>query len=259
MHPILNIAIRAARKGGNAINYDFDNQNIFLKNKIEHFKKVEKTIFFSYKIMKNIILKTYPDHYICKINEKIKKNKEKKIQWIINPLNGIENFKNNLPHFCISIAVIINFRLEISVIYDPLKNELFTAVQGRGAQLNGYRIRCNNDHVQKNIIIAINKPFNSQQHITYYQKIFKNFALENIHFRCTGSKMLDFAYFSSGRLDGLFYFNLENTWDNYMAGILQVQESGGLIRNFFEENILLKKKSMLVGNSSCLKKVFKNI
>ncbi|WP_343153943.1 inositol monophosphatase family protein [Buchnera aphidicola (Mindarus keteleerifoliae)] len=259
MHPMLNIAIRAVRQGGTILAHDFDSQNIFLKKNPEYLKKIEKTIFFSYQTMKNIIFQTYPTHYICQINKNFKKNKIKKIQWLINPLHGIENFKNNFPHFCISIAIIINFNLEVSVIYDPLKNELFTAVKGRGAQLNGYRIRCNNDYVYKKIIIGINQPFNCKKNILYYQEIFRNFHFKNIYFRCTGSKMLDLAYFSSGRLDGLCYFNLINISDYYMAGILQVQESGGLIRNFYEKNNFLEKNSILIGNSSCLKKILDNV
>ncbi|MDE5285899.1 MAG: inositol monophosphatase, partial [Buchnera aphidicola] len=106
----------------------------------------------AHKIIKDIIYKSYPDHIILDKNNYSIIDKNKKIYWIINELDGKNNFSKYLPHFCISIAIIIKGITEISVIYDPIKNDLFTAVKGHGSQLNGYRIRCTNTNTLESIV-----------------------------------------------------------------------------------------------------------
>ncbi|MBZ2279746.1 MAG: inositol monophosphatase, partial [Buchnera aphidicola] len=99
-------------------------------------------------------------HIILDKNNYSMINENKKIYWVINELDGKNNFSKYLPHFCISIAIIIKGITEISVIYDPIKNDLFTSVKGHGSQLNGYRIRCTNTNTLESIIIAVNLPDN---------------------------------------------------------------------------------------------------
>ncbi|QCI19848.1 MAG: inositol monophosphatase [Buchnera aphidicola (Brevicoryne brassicae)] len=231
MHPMLNIAIRAVRKGGNIIIQNYDTQK-FMKEDIEKNKIFIKNIMYkTYKIISEIIYKSYPRHIILNKNENIifKKN-EKTTIWIINELDGKKNFIKNFPHFCISIAVIVKKKTEISVIYDPLRNDLFTAVKGQGSQLNGYRTRCSSINTLKYTTVAVNLPNHIYDQSFYYFEIYKKLILCGISFRSTGSTVLDLAYVAAGRIDCLFDFNLNPS--NFIAGKLQVREAGCLISDF---------------------------
>ncbi|QFQ32458.1 inositol monophosphatase [Buchnera aphidicola (Aphis fabae)] len=235
MHPMLNIAIRAIRKGGNIIVQNYDTQK-FIKEDFEkkqHF--IKKVMYKTYQVMSEIIYKYYPSHIIIKKNTNYIVN-EKKILWILNELDGKKNFIKNFPHFCISIAVIIKKNTEISVIYDPIKNDLFTSVRGQGSQLNGYRTRCNNMNTLSDMIISTNLPCQETQSQSYFE-IYKKLTLSGISFRYTGSTLLDLAYVSSGKIDCLILnYNLLNA-TNFIAGQLQARESGCLTSNFQEKSI----------------------
>lgn len=235
MHPMLNIAIRAIRKGGNIIIQNYDSQK-FIK---EDFKKkqyfIKKVMHKTYQAISEIIYKYYPGHIIVKKNTNYIAH-EKKILWIINELDGKKNFIKNFPHFCISIAVIIKKNIEISVIYDPIKNDLFTSVRGQGSQLNGYRTRCTNVNTLDDVIVATNLTCKEIESQSYF-KICKKLIISGISLRYTGSNLLDFAYVSSGKIDCLIInYNLLNS-TNFLAGQLQARESGCLIRNMKEKNI----------------------
>ncbi|QCI15960.1 inositol monophosphatase family protein [Buchnera aphidicola] len=231
MHPMLNIAIRAVRKGGNAIVQNYDTQK-FINEDTEKNKIFIKNIMYkTYRIITEIIYKSYPNHLILNKNENflLKINKKNTI-WIINELDGKNNFIKHFPHFCISIAVIVKGKIEISVIYDPIRNDLFTAVKGQGSQLNGYRTRCSNINTLNHTTVAINLPnYINDQSLSYFE-IYKKLTSCGISFRCTGSILLDLAYTAAGRIDCLFNFNLKQ--NNFIAGKLQVQEAGCLISNF---------------------------
>ncbi|QCI18825.1 inositol monophosphatase family protein [Buchnera aphidicola] len=235
MHPMLNIAIRAIRKGGNIIIQNYDAQK-FIKENIE--KKqyfIKQVMYKTYQAISEIIYKYYPSHTIIKKNTDYIEN-DKKILWIVNELDGKKNFIKNFPHFCISIAVIIKKNIEISVIYDPIKNDLFTSVRGQGSQLNGYRTRCTNISTLNDTIISTNLIFEQIQSQSYFE-IYKNFVLSGISFRYTGSTLLDLAYVSSGKIDCLIIdCNLLNS-TNFIAGQLQARESGCLISHLKETSI----------------------
>ncbi|QIQ41310.1 MAG: inositol monophosphatase [Buchnera aphidicola (Aphis urticata)] len=235
MHPMLNIAIRAIRKGGNIIIQNYDAQK-FIKDDYE--KKqyfIKQVMYKTYQVISEIIYKYYPSHIVIKKNTNCILN-DKKILWIINELDGKKNFIKNFPHFCISIAVIIKKNTEISVIYDPIKNDLFTAVRGQGSQLNGYRTRCTNIKTLSDVIISTNLRCKKIQSKSYLE-IYKELVLSGISFRSTGSVLLDLAYVSSGKIDCLIInYNLLNS-NNFIAGQLQARESGCLTSNLQEKNI----------------------
>lgn len=230
MHPILNIAIRAVRKGGNIIVQNYDIQNFIKEDKDKNEIFIQKIMYKTYRIMNEIIYKSYPHHIVLNKSSEIYSKNEKNTVWIINGLDGKNNFSKHFPHFCISIAIIIKNITEISVIYDPIRNDLFTSVKGQGAQLNGYRIRCSNISSLENTIVAVNLPACLDNYSSFYFEIYKKLISCGISFRCTGSTVLDLAYVASGKIDCVFDFNLNP--ENFIAGKLQVREAGCLISNF---------------------------
>ncbi|WP_343154510.1 inositol monophosphatase family protein [Buchnera aphidicola (Aphis aurantii)] len=235
MHPMLNIAIRAIRKGGNIIAQNYDAQKFIREDfeKKQYF--IKKVMYKTYQVISEIIYKYYPNHIIIQKNTNYTIT-DKKILWIINELDGKKNFIKNFPHFCISIAVIIKKNTEISVIYDPIKNDLFTSVRGQGSQLNGYRTRCTNLNALSDTTISTNLTFQNIQSQSYF-KIYQKLILSGISFRCTGSTLLDLAYVSSGKIDCLIInYSLLNV-TNFIAGQLQARESGCLTSDFQEKSI----------------------
>ncbi|QJC29073.1 inositol monophosphatase family protein [Enterobacteriaceae endosymbiont of Plateumaris rustica] len=243
MRPMLNIAIRIIRQIGDFIlkNYEIQTTNIFNE-------KMNKNI-------KNIILQKITNIYSKKIIIVDKRGififKYKKTKWIINPLDGIINFINKLPHFSISIAICIKDKTEISLIYDPLKNDLFTAIRGQYAQLNGYRLRFNNNYLNnQNILFALNENFIFKKNINI--NLIKLFMNNLISFRISGSLSLDLAYLAANRINGYISNNMTN-FDKFIAGELIIKESGGLITDFSGNCNYKYSQNILVGNSTIIK------
>ncbi|QCI23823.1 inositol monophosphatase [Buchnera aphidicola (Macrosiphoniella sanborni)] len=231
MRPMLNIAIRAVRQGGNFIIQNYDTRKFIKEDQEKKKIFIKNIIYHTNKIISNIIYKSYPHHIILKNNKDILLNQhEKNTIWLINELDGKKNFIKYFPHFCISIAIIIKNITEISVIYDPIKNDLFTAVKGQGSQLNGYRTRCSNINTLDSTTVAIHLPRKMPNHRLSYVQIYQQLILCGISLRCTGSVLLDLAYVAAGKIDGFLDFNLKPTC--IIAGALQARESGCLISNF---------------------------
>ncbi|PPI86675.1 inositol monophosphatase family protein [Candidatus Pantoea edessiphila] len=252
MHPMLNIAIRAVRKAGNIIikNYEIirsikineiNNLNVIQAIKL----KVESSII-------EVIHKAYPQHTIyTEIGNHIIINNQD-ILWIVEPLDCMHNFIKGLPNFSISITLIIKDRIEVSVVYAPILNELFSAVRGQGAQLNGYRLRCNNTVNLKGILLSVSCLFGKRDIFKkYINKIIKIFDHENIDFRRTGSIGLDMAYVAAGRLDGYFHIGLR-PW-NFSASELLIRESGGLITDFNGKEYCINSENIIAANPYILK------
>ncbi|WP_343154564.1 inositol monophosphatase family protein [Buchnera aphidicola (Pseudoregma panicola)] len=254
MNPMINIATSAIRKAGNFIIKCYDS-NFFFK------KKYDKNCFLFDEIIKkseniiiNEIYKYYPNHiYITNKNINLKLQKTK-VYWFINSLDGYINFNNKFPHFCTLISNFINNDIFMSVIYDPLRNELFTSIKGEGSKLNGYRMRCNNKIINNNIILSINISKENKLLKNKYIEIIKMLLNKNVKIRITGSDILDFAYVASGRLDCLIIE--KNNIFNFLSGELQVRESGGLTNNILENfNVNMKNNTVIIGNSISIKKI----
>ncbi|QIE02001.1 inositol monophosphatase family protein [Buchnera aphidicola] len=236
MRPMLNIAVRAVRTGGNFIIQNYDIRK-FIQEDREKKKFFIKTILYkTNKIISDMIYKSYPNHIILPNNQYnlLHQNKNNNTIWIINELDGKNNFIKHFPHFCVSIAIFIKHINEVSVIYDPIKNDLFTAIKGQGSQLNGYRTRCSNVNNLHSTTAAIYFPNKNIDQKLLCCKIYQQLILCGISLRYTGSTVLDLAYVAAGKIDCLFYFNLHK--DNYITGMLQAQESGCLINTFKESN-----------------------
>ncbi|WP_348666035.1 inositol-1-monophosphatase [Arsenophonus symbiont of Ornithomya chloropus] len=257
MHPILNIAIKAARQAGNFISKSYEKT---VPMEIKHNKKND-FIFHVNKHAEKIIIETihkfYPTHIIITAENQQTITKKKSIHWLINPLNGIINFSKRLPHFSISIAVFIKVRTEISVIYNPMLNELFTAVRGQGAQLNGYRLRMKNTNRLEGAIIASEFPFQDKKNLEAYINIIHKLFNKCAHLRHTGSIALDLAYVATDRIDIFLKIGLHNL--DFMAGELLIHEAGGIITNFVGGYNYLKSGNILAGSPRIIKKTLAEI
>ena len=251
MHPMLNIAVRAARKAGNVIakNYETPDaveasqkgSNDFVTN-VD--REAERQII-------EVIRKSYPKHTIITEESGELAGEDQDIQWIIDPLDGTTNFIKRLPHFAVSIAVRIKGRTEVAVVYDPMRNELFSAVRGQGAQLNGYRLRTSTARDLDGTIMATGFPFKLKQHATPYINIVGKLFTQCADFRRTGSAALDLAYVASGRVDGYFEIGLK-PWD-FAAGELLVREAGGLVTDFVGAHGYMLSGNIVAGNPRVVK------
>ncbi|TFT80258.1 inositol-1-monophosphatase, partial [Proteus mirabilis] len=171
-----------------------------------------------------IIRKSYPKHTIITEESGELLGEDHDIQWVIDPLDGTTNFIKRLPHFSVSIAVRIKGRTEVAVVYDPMRNELFSAVRGQGAQLNGYRLRGSNARDLDGAVLATGFPFKAKQHSAAYMNMLTKLFVPCADFRRTGSAALDLAYVAAGRVDGFFEIGLK-PWD-FLAGELIAREAG---------------------------------
>ena len=204
MHPMLNIAVRAARKAGNLIAKHYetpDTVETSQKGSNDFVTNVDKA---AEAIIIETIRKSYPQHTIITEESGEHAGEEQDVQWVIDPLDGTTNFIKRLPHFAVSIAVRIKGRTEVAVVYDPMRNELFTATRGQGAQLNGYRLRGSTARDLDGTILATGFPFKAKQYATTYINIVGKLFNECADFRRTGSAALDLAYVAAGRVDGFF-------------------------------------------------------
>ncbi len=253
MHPMLNIAIRAARKAGNHIakNYEMpSNIKITQKGTNDFVTNVDQECE---QLIIEIIRKSYPDHTIIteESGELLGKNDD--IQWVIDPLDGTTNFTKRLPHFSVSIAVRLKGRTEVAVVYDPMRNELFTATRGQGAQLNGFRLRVSEARNLEGAIIATGFPFKQKQHAAAYMNIMSKLFVECADFRRTGSAALDLCYVAAGRVDAYYEIGLK-PWD-FLGGELIARESGAIVTDFVGNHNYLASGNLVAGNPRVVKDI----
>lgn len=230
MHPMLNIAVRAARAAGREISKAYgQSHTLEIETKSEHDfvtsvdKAAEHAIIAT-------IRKSYPKHSILAEEAGVLLGEDSDYQWIIDPLDGTTNFIRGIPHFCISIALAVKGITQHAAIYDPLRDELFTASRGAGAQLNGFRTRVAPAKSLDGTLLATGFPFRMKHIYPDYQKVFASLFEEAADIRRAGSAALDLAYVACGRLDGYWEAGLK-AWDT-AAGELLVRESGGLVTDF---------------------------
>lgn len=250
MHPMLNIAIRVARKAGDLISKNYEKTYVVevCKQGNNHFLTNLK-YHLEYLIIETIH-KVYPYHGI--FNKHNDNSKSYEIIWFINAIDNSINFMKRLPYFSVSVAIQIKNRTEISVIYDPIRNDLFTAVRGQGAQLNGYRLRILNNPINLNSsILATNFIIQDKRKMPLFINIMNILLSKCGQFRCNGSSVLDLAYVAANRLDGYFAIDLE--FIDIIAGELIVKESGGLVTDFIGGNDYIDSKNIISGNITIVK------
>jgi myo-inositol-1(or 4)-monophosphatase len=225
MQPLLNIAMRAARRAGDLIvkslsrldslKVDSKGRNDFVSD-ID--RKAEADIIAT-------IHRSYPQHAIH--GEETGRSGSGDTVWIIDPLDGTTNFLHGFPTFAVSIAVEHRGRLEHAVVYDPLRQEFFTASRGEGAQLEGKKIRVSSQKTLEGALIGTGFPFRAGANIDDYLAMLKVVMSTAAGVRRPGAASLDLAYVAAGRIDGFWEFGL-SPWDT-AAGALLIQEAGGRI------------------------------
>jgi myo-inositol-1(or 4)-monophosphatase len=173
-----------------------------------------------------IIRRAYPDHAF--LGEESGAMGDSPFQWIIDPLDGTTNFLHGFPQFSVSIALSIRGRIEHGVIYDPMRQEVFTASRGEGAQLENRRIRVTQQRGLEGALIGTGFPYRANtEHIDAYMAMLRDVMLSTAGVRRPGSAALDLAYVASGRTDGFFEIGL-GPWDT-AAGSLLIEEAGGIV------------------------------
>ncbi len=237
---MLTIAIRAARNAGDIILRASEHVNqIQIDNKEQHDFVTEVDRQAEHEIIK-ILRGAFPDHAILAEESGLHEGSEgNEYTWIIDPLDGTTNFLHGFPHYAVSIALRHKKRLEVGVIYDPSRNDLFTATRGGGAMLNNRRIRVTKQASLQGALIGTGFPFKTQQqkYLDAYLEMFKAVCTHTSGIRRTGSAAIDLAYLAMGRLDAFWEIDLKS-WD-IAAGALIVKEAGGVVTDFaFNDNYL---------------------
>ena len=255
MNPTLNIAVRAARSAGNVIIRNLgklDTLAIHTKDRNDFVTEVdrqaEQEIIY-------ILRKAFPGHGILAEESGLQEGDE--YQWIIDPLDGTTNFLHGFPQFAVSIALRHKGRMEQGVIYDPLRQELFTATRGGGAMLNDRRIRVTKRNTLEGSLLGTGFPFKSQQHLDTYLDMFRALFPQTAGIRRAGSAALDLAYVAAGRLDGFWEIGL-SIWD-MAAGVLLIQEAGGLSSDFSGGDNHLESGNIVAGNPKLFAEILKTI
>ena len=226
MHPMLNTAIRAARRAGNILLRNADRLDRLAVETKGHNDFVTEVDRLAEREIIEILHRAYPNHAIL-AEESGEQHAGSEYCWIIDPLDGTTNFLHGYPHYAVSIALQHKGRLEQAVIFDPHRNELFTATRGQGAYLNDRRIRVSQTHDFRRALLGTGFPFRSQTYIDLWIAVFKRVAGETSGVRRAGSAALDLAHVACGRFDGFWEFGLK-PWD-MAAGCLLIEEAGGML------------------------------
>ena len=247
LHPMLNVAIKAARAAGAIINraaLDVEAVRISQKQINDYVTEVDHA---SEAIIIETLLTAYPGHGILAEESGSQHGaKDSEFVWIIDPLDGTTNFIHGFPVYCVSIALAVRGKIEQAVIYDPSRNDLFTSTKGRGAYLNERRIRVSKRTQLKECLISTGFPFRPGDNFKNYLSMMGDVMQRTAGLRRPGAAALDLAYVAAGYTDGFFETGL-NIWD-VAAGSLLVTEAGGLVGNFTGESDFLEQKECLAGS-----------
>jgi len=244
---MINVAVKAARAAGAIINraaLDVESVRISQKQVNDFVTEVDHA---SEKVIIETLLTAYPGHGILAEesgNEHGARDSE--FVWIIDPLDGTTNFIHGFPVYCISIALAVKGKIEQAVIYDPSRNDLFTATKGRGAFMNDRRLRVSKRIRLNECLISTGFPFRSGDDFGSYLAMMGDVMQRTAGLRRPGAAALDLAYVAAGFTDGFFETGLQ-PWD-VAAGSLLVTEAGGLIGNFSGESNFLEQKECLAAN-----------
>ncbi|MFM2118932.1 MAG: hypothetical protein RL722_400 [Pseudomonadota bacterium] len=247
LHPMLNIAIKAARAAGSVINrasLDLDRLTVSTKSPNDYVTEVDAA---AEQVIIDTLLQAYPGHAIL-AEESGREHgaKHSDYLWIIDPLDGTTNFIHGLPQYAVSIALAFRGKVEQAVVYDPNRNDLFYATKGRGAFLNDKRLRVSRRIRMQEALIGTGFPFRKGDNFKRYMKMFEEVMQNCAGLRRPGAAALDLCYVAAGWYDGFFETGL-NPWD-VAAGSLIITEAGGLIGNFTGEADFLYQRECVAAN-----------
>ncbi|WP_395011488.1 inositol monophosphatase family protein [Undibacterium sp.] len=247
MHPMLNTAIKAARRAATIINrasFDVDRVQVSEKQYNDFVTEVDRAAEAA---IIEVLTSAYPDHAILAEESGASKNlhDDNENVWIIDPLDGTTNFIHGFPQYCVSIALQQKGVITQAVIYDPSRNEMFTASKGGGAFLNDKRIRVTKCDKIADALIGTGFSGRDMAGLDEYMEMYKIMTQKCQGLRRPGAAALDLAYVAMGRLDGFFEKGLA-PWD-IAAGSLVVTEAGGIVGTFSGESDYLYKGDVLAG------------
>ncbi len=237
-----SIAIGAAIQAGRIIESGYG-KIISIDKKSHHDFVTEIDRRSEEKILKHI-QRAFPSHEI--LAEESGVHNKNDCRWIIDPLDGTTNFIHGMPMFAVSIALEVEGVLEIGVVYEPMRREMFVAERGKGAFLNDRKITVSKNSEYARCLLATGFPFRNFDLLDDYLSIFKSFMTQVSGIRRAGSAALDLCYVACGRFDGFWELNLK-PWD-MAAGTLLIQEAGGTITNFVGGNDFLHKGNIIGSN-----------
>ena len=247
LHPMLNVAVKAARAAGSLINraaLDVEAVRISQKQINDFVTEVDQA---AEKVIIETLLTAYPGHGILAEESGSEFGaKDSEFVWIIDPLDGTTNFIHGFPFYCVSIALAVQGKIEQAVVYDPTRNDLFTATKGRGAYMNERRIRVSKRVRLNECLISTGFPFRPGDNFKNYLGMMSDLMPKLAGMRRPGAAALDLAYVAAGFTDGFFETGL-NPWD-VAAGSLLITEAGGLVGNFTGEADFLEQKECMAAN-----------
>jgi myo-inositol-1(or 4)-monophosphatase len=257
MQPMLNIALRAARSAGELIVRSTDRLDAISVNEKEAKDYVTEIDKAAEQSIVAALRKAYPNHGILGEEGGLLEGSGDGADylWIIDPLDGTTNFVRGIPHYAVSIACKYRGRLEHAVVLDPVRQEEFTASRGRGAAVNGRRLRVSARKSLDGALLGTGFPFKDgdMDNLDAYLNMFRSLVGQTSGLRRAGAASLDLAYVAAGRFDAFWEFGLSE-WD-MAAGALLIQEAGGLVSDFSGGHDFLEKGQIVAGNTKCFKAV----
>ena len=245
--------VKACRKASKTLIRDFgevENLQVSLKGPGDFVTNCDKKVE---KILIDELLKARPSYSI--LSEEIGEiNNDDSFKWIIDPIDGTSNFLHGVPHFAISVGLEHNKEIICGIIYDPIKDEMFTAEKGNGSYLNNQRMRVSSRSKLEDCMIFTGGPKREAKNRELALKEYYKFSIKVLTpIRKLGSASLDMAYVAAGRCDGFWQRNL-NYWD-IAAGIILVKEAGGFVTDFNGENEYIQNKTILATNAKINKEM----
>jgi len=249
MHPMLNTAVKAARKAGAIINrasLDIDRVRISRKDRNDFVTEVDEACE---RVIIETLTQAYPSHGFLGEESGLTgasaSSKASEYVWVIDPLDGTTNFIHGMPVYCVSIGLLHKGQVTQAVVYDPSRDELFLASKGKGAFLNDRRIRVSKQDRLEGALVGTGFPFKRQAQIDLYLSMFKEISEKAAGLRRPGAAAIDLAYVAAGRYDAFFEMGLM-PWDA-AAGSLLITEAGGFVGNFKGESDYLFAENILAG------------
>jgi myo-inositol-1(or 4)-monophosphatase len=244
LHPMLNIATKAARAAGAIINrasLDLDRVQVSTKSTNDFVTEVDHAAEAA---IIDVLLGAYPGHGIlAEESGSTRGARDSEYVWIIDPLDGTTNFIHGLPTYAVSIGLSFRGQVQQAVVYDPARNDLFYASKGRGAFLNDKRLRVSKRTRMADSLIGTGFPFRKGDDLAHYLKVLELVMKSAAGVRRPGAAALDLCYVAAGWYEGFFETGL-SPWD-VAAGSLMVTEAGGLVGNFTGEADFLHRREVV--------------
>jgi myo-inositol-1(or 4)-monophosphatase len=254
MHPMLNTAVKAARKAGSIItraSFDVDKLTVRRKQQNDFVSEVDDA---AEEAIRSTLHDAYPDHGFLG-EEGGYKDREAEYLWVVDPLDGTTNFLHGVPQYCVSIALLHKGVPQQGVVFDPNRNELFTATRGVGAYLNDRRIRVSRTDRIDEALIGTGFPFREVVNLDEYTRQLRNIMRTCAGVRRPGAAALDLAWVAAGRYDGFWEMGL-SPWD-MAAGALLIREAGGLVADLDGEERFLDNGRIVAANSKLFASLLK--